>query len=147
MPEFSIVQNPVRLPFGLALFGGVLTLLRQPLSPDDSLSSGCRPSQTAHQPLSPASGVECRNSKSVVFHLCLHHPRKGGFEGSHIRCANQTTTQRQAAVKLHGVSATRWESQAFAPGWYIRRVLGRDSGGLVKPSCAPTFNRQGISLP
>jgi hypothetical protein len=51
--ESTIVQDSVRLPFGLALCGGVLTPLRQPLGPDDSLSSGCRPSQTAHQPLSP----------------------------------------------------------------------------------------------
>ncbi len=50
--EFFAFQNPVRLAFGLALEGGFLTHLSQPLGPLDILSRGCRPSRTAHLPMS-----------------------------------------------------------------------------------------------
>jgi hypothetical protein len=107
VPENPIVRNSVRLPFGFALCGGVLTLLRQPLGPDDFLSSGCRPSRTAHQLRSPMQWGKCRKPNSVVLQICLHPAQKRDFEGSHIRCATQSTTQQQAAVKRHGVSMTR----------------------------------------
>lgn len=50
--ENSAFKFPVRLAFGLALNTGVLTQLSQPLGPLDIFSRGCRPSRTAHLPVS-----------------------------------------------------------------------------------------------
>ena len=52
-PEFLAFKNTVRPAFGLALNGGVLTHLSRPLGPLDIFSRGCRPSRTAHLPVSP----------------------------------------------------------------------------------------------
>ena len=51
------VTDQVRPAFALALHGGVLTRLSRPLGPPDAFSGGCRPSQTAHLPVSPFSGL------------------------------------------------------------------------------------------
>lgn len=48
-----IGHSPMKHAFVLALYGGVLTHLSIPLGPDDLLSSGCRPSQTAQLMVSP----------------------------------------------------------------------------------------------
>ena len=50
--ESRVVRDPVRPAFGLALYSGFLTHLSRPLSPLDIFSRGCRPSQTAHLPVS-----------------------------------------------------------------------------------------------
>lgn len=55
-PEFFALENPVRPAFSLALGGGVLTHLSRPLGPLDTFSRGCRPSQTAHLPVSRSPG-------------------------------------------------------------------------------------------
>lgn len=75
VPENPIVRNSVRLPFGFALCGGVLTLLRQPLGPDDFLSSGCRPSRTAHQLRSPTNGVSIVNQIVWCYKFASALPR------------------------------------------------------------------------
>ena len=64
------ISHPVRLAFALALCGGLLTHLSQPLGPADILSAGCHPSQTVHLLLSPLLG-EQRKSRRVVFHRRL----------------------------------------------------------------------------
>ena len=55
--RFLDVRNLIRPAFGLALNTGFLSRLSRPLGPCDFLSQGCRPSQTAHQPLSPFLGL------------------------------------------------------------------------------------------
>ena len=47
------MRDPVRPAFALALYGGVLTRLSRPLGARVTLLRACRPSQTAHQTLSP----------------------------------------------------------------------------------------------
>jgi hypothetical protein len=39
----------------------------------------------------------------VVFHRCLHAPRRGRFKGSHLCYAHHAETQWQDTVKVHGV--------------------------------------------
>jgi len=46
----------VRPAYGLALHGGVLNRLSRPLGALDIFSRACRPSETAHLPLSPFRG-------------------------------------------------------------------------------------------
>lgn len=48
------VKGPVRPAFALALYGGFLTRLSRPLGARVTLSRACRPSRTAHLPLSLA---------------------------------------------------------------------------------------------
>ena len=67
---------------------------------------GDRPSQTAHQALSPrrmTAGGENQNQKRVVFHRPLHVAHKRRFSGSHLSYASLTQAPCQATVKLHGV--------------------------------------------
>jgi hypothetical protein len=48
----------------------------------------------------------------VVFHRCLHHPRKGSLTGSHLSYADDDRIQWQAVVKLHGVFLSCYELAA-----------------------------------
>lgn len=50
--ENSAFKFPVRPTFRLAVNTGVLTQLSRPLGPLDIFSRGCRPSRTAHLPVS-----------------------------------------------------------------------------------------------
>ena len=54
--DFCTVEKPIRPAFSLALSGGVLTHLSRPLGPLDIFSRGCRPSRTAHLPVSLLKG-------------------------------------------------------------------------------------------
>ena len=49
---FRTMGNPVRPAFALTLYGGSLSHLSRPLGALDIFSSACRPSQTAHLPVS-----------------------------------------------------------------------------------------------
>ena len=64
-PGSSAFKDPVRPAFSLALNGGVLTHLSRPLGPLDTFSRGCRPSRTAHLPVSP-SGLVTQPRKAGV---------------------------------------------------------------------------------
>ncbi len=70
---------------------------------------GDRPSQTTHQPPSPLVRGEGEPSRRVVFHCCLHDPREGRFQGSHLCYASRRFTRWQVVVKLHGVFLSRSE--------------------------------------
>ena len=60
---------------------------------------------------------------------------------------NSIVSQRQTAVKLHGVFAFRWKVLDCAPVCQFHRLPGGDSRALVGPSCKPPIKRQGITLP
>ena len=67
---------------------------------------GDRPSQTAHQALSPRRITvegENQDQERVVFHRSLHGRHDDRFTGSHLSYASLTQAPCQAAVKLHGV--------------------------------------------
>ena len=70
------VEDPVRPAFALALYGGFLSRLSRPLGPLDIFSRGCRPSQTAHLPLSQRlEGAGKRHGRGrAVFHWRLPQP-------------------------------------------------------------------------
>ena len=53
----SLVRLAVRPAFALTLLPAFPRPVSWPLGPSDIFSEGCRPSQTAHQPLSSLSGV------------------------------------------------------------------------------------------
>ena len=128
------VEGPVRPAFALALYGGFPSRLSRPLGPLDTFSRGCRPSQTAHLPLSRRAGAgKGYNRGRVVFHWRLPHPREGGFYGSHLRSASAAIPQQQAAVKLHGVFSSRWGCVDCSATRWVHRVPGGDSGALVGP--------------
>ena len=70
----------------------------------------------------------------VVLHCCLSTSLTiSASNSSHLRYTTETTSQRQATVKFHGVFASHWKSLAFAPGKSVRETLVRDSGDLVIP--------------
>jgi hypothetical protein len=60
-------------------------------------------------------------------------PEEPGYNGSRLRSANTTTSQQQAAVKLHGVFSSRWETVDCASTRWLHRVPSGDSGALVDP--------------
>ena len=141
-------KGTVRPAFGLALYGGFLTRLSRPLGARVIFLRACRPSQTAHLPLSPAARPSQRHSRGrAVFHGRLHGPRKDHFDGSRLHYASATMPQRQAAVKLHGVFSSRWGLVDFAPpGGFTGPQAGTAGTSLIH-SCAPELTRQGIWLP
>ena len=110
-------KGPVRPAFALALYGGVLTRLSRPLGSRVTFSRECRPSQTAHLPLSPrfTPGLGTRRSVGGVS-LAAPQPPERPFHRSHLRYAPATMPQRQAAVKLHGVFSPHRGSQDCSPG-------------------------------
>ena len=63
----------------------------------------------------------------------LLRARRPVLIGSHLRSADRATSQRQAAVKLHGVFLSRWGSLDCSSSLWVHRVLGGDSGALVDP--------------
>ena len=78
---------------------GTIGRLRYPLGGD-------RPSQTPHQPRSPAritGRVRTHSAARVVFHRRLPRSWRPGFPGSHLSYTSRALAQRQVGVKLHGV--------------------------------------------
>lgn len=69
----------------------------------------------------------------MVSHRRLPTPRKGWIDTSHLLCARNTVTQRQAAVKLHGVFTSHLESLVSALGQNVQRLRVRDSRALINP--------------
>ena len=79
---------------------------------------GDRPSQTPHQPRSPAritAPGERTGAARVVFHRRLHPGWRPGFTGSHLSYTSRARAQRQAGVKLHGVFLSCCGSPASSP--------------------------------
>ena len=76
--SFFVGQNDISPAFGFALNGGVLTHLSRTLGPDDIFSSGCRPSQTAHQALSSnlAAQVSATASKEWCYIVAYTSPER-----------------------------------------------------------------------
>ena len=76
-PGSLALEDPVRPAFGFALYDGFLSHLSRPLGPLDSFSRGCRPSQTAHLPLSRdlCLGKRCSYLRAV-FHCRLRQSPK-----------------------------------------------------------------------
>ncbi len=140
------VRIHVKPAFALTLNGRFLTCLSRPLGALVTFSSAWRPTQTAHLSVSPRRG-KCYDPRRAVFHRRLHPSWRPGFDGSRLRYTSRTVTQRQAAVKLNGVFAFRWEILDCAPVRQFHRLPGGDSGALVGPSCKPPIKRQGITLP
>ena len=97
---------------------------------------GDRPSQTAHQPPSPArltARGEARARRRVVFHRRLPGARKPRFPGSHLSYAAPRARRWQAAVKLHGVFLSCRGYSASSRRIQFRRALRRDSAQIVMP--------------
>ena len=57
----------------------------------------------------------------------LHPDQSPGFKASHLSCANYTSNQCQAAVKLHGVFSPYHNESAFLPTLQFHRDSRRDS--------------------
>jgi hypothetical protein len=68
-----------------------------------------------------------------VLHRRLLRAQRPTLIGSHLRSASKATSQRQTAVKLHGVFLSRWRSLDCSSSLWVHRVLGGDSGVLVDP--------------
>ena len=112
------MEDTVKPAFGLAFCDGFLSRLSRPLGPLDIFSRGCRPSQTAHLPLSQRlEGAGKRYGRGrAVFHWCLPlPPGEGRINSFRLRYALATMSQRQAAVKVHGVFFSRWRFLDYSP--------------------------------
>ncbi len=140
------IELTVKPAFGLALHGGFLTRLSRPLGSLDIFSRDCRPSETAYQPLSPSRGKK-RCQRRAVLHCRLHRTLRSGFESSRLRSAPITASQRQAAVKVHGVFVSLRGSPACSPASGFTRFQAGTVGLSLIPSCKPPIKRQGITLP
>ena len=69
----------------------------------------------------------------MVFQGWLHQAHEPGFNASHLSYASQTHSQRQTAVKLHGVFLSCRGTTASSRSIQFRRVLRRDSAQIVTP--------------
>ena len=69
----------------------------------------------------------------MVFHFRVHRPRRSGFDPSHLLYAWAPGSQRQAAVKLHGVFSRGRGLPDCAPAQGVHGAPGWDSGDLVDP--------------
>jgi hypothetical protein len=65
---------------------------------------------------------------------------------SRLRYTFKLISQRQVAVKLHGVFAFSWKLTDSAPLCRFHRPRRGDSRALVGPSCKSPIKRQGITL-
>ncbi len=127
-------KDPIRQAFGLALYNAVLTRLSLSLGACVIFSQACRPSRTAHLPLSRrVCAGKGHSHRRAVFHYRLSSRRNARHNGSRLLYASAAASQRQTAVKLHGVFSSHRSSLAFSPGEWFHRALGRDSRGLVGP--------------
>ena len=120
--------------FGLALYGGVLTRLSRALGTPDTFSGVCRPSQTAHLPLSPgfrprvrgvAAGGRCFIGAST--------PPRGGVSSLPPTLRTHSYTPTTGC----GEAPRGLLAPSGVPGLFTRlrvhRVPGWDSGDLVDP--------------
>jgi len=149
-PDFSswfvIGPNHVKPAFALALFGRFLTYLSRPLGALVTFSRAWRPTQTAHLP------VSIRRCKWYEFKRAVFHRRLGTDLAvspgsvSRLRYTFELISQRQVAVKLHGVFAFSWKLTDCAPSCRFHRPRRGDSRALVGPSCKSPIKRQGITL-
>ena len=71
-------KGSVRPAFGLALYDGFLTRLSRPLGALDIFSRACRPSRTAHLPLSRVSPVRGTVTEGRCFIGASPPPGEGG---------------------------------------------------------------------
>lgn len=124
----------VRPAFGLALYGGVLTRLSRPLGALDILSRACRPSRTAHLPLSRGSTPRLE-ARSPVAGVSLAPPRPPE-KAPHWLPATLRTSNRASAAGCskapRGLLAPPGVPGLCTRRW-VRRAPGRDSGDLVDP--------------
>ena len=91
---------------------------------------------------------ERHGRKRSVFHFRLPSPRRDRIDGSRLRSAITTTSQRQAAVKLHGVFLSRWEFVDRSSTLCVfTGYQARTAGCSLFHSCTSELTRQGIWLP
>ena len=124
-------EDAVRPAFGLALHGGFLTRLSRPLGALVTFSRACRPSETAHLPLSPfgletqfqEGGVTLAPSPSLATRL----PRLPPTLYTRNRASTAGCSKAPRGLRfpsgVPGMCTGQWVHQG--PGW--------DSGGLVDP--------------
>ncbi len=146
-PAPHAFKGAVSPAFGLALYGGVLTRLSRALGTPDTFSGVCRPSQTAHLPLSPGDPGLGAWPRVGGVSLAHPHPPERVFHRSRLRYAPEATPQRQAAVKLHGVFSPHRGYLDCAPGCGFTGSRAGTAGTSLIHSCAPELTRQGIWLP
>ena len=141
------MRGPVRPAFALALYGGFLTPLSRPLGALDPLSRAYRPSQAAHQPLSPRVEV----SRAAKEGRCY----MGGSTRAGARASQPPAYAMHPWLLGNGrlpQSSTGSSLPAGGPrpmrrdGGFAGRVPGT-AGRSLSHSCRPAFNRQGITLP
>ena len=104
----------VKPAFALALNGRFLTCLSRPLGALVIFSRAWRPTQTAHLSMSFRKS-EYYNAKRAVFHFRLVPSWRPAFNIYCLLYTSNIVTQRQTAVKLHGVFAFRWKVLDCAP--------------------------------
>eukprot|EP00829_Urostomides_striatus_P014390 TRINITY_DN423_c0_g1_i5.p2 TRINITY_DN423_c0_g1~~TRINITY_DN423_c0_g1_i5.p2 ORF type:complete len:275 (-),score=-94.99 TRINITY_DN423_c0_g1_i5:102-926(-) len=126
------MRGNIRLTYAFTLFVGFPTQLSQPQGALDIFSRAWRPTQTAHLPRS-SSQSQGGSSERVVFQGRLHSNWRPSFDVSYLCSTIRTTTQRQAAVKLHGVFTSHQGSPDSALERKVHRVPARDSGTLIDP--------------
>ena len=120
--------------FGLTLYGGALTRLSRALGTPDILSGVCRPSRTAHPPLSPGGlpGVRGAGKSGWCFIGASARPGDRASSLPPTLCTLPRTPTTGCSKAPQGLLAPSGVPGLCTRRW-VRRAPGRDSGDLVDP--------------
>src|SRR5207248_7766030 len=139
-PDFrpcSACSPRSQAPFCLyTLSGWCPFTLREPLGASVTLWEATAPVKLPAWPCPPPrcrGRCETQRHGKVVFHCCLHTPRKGCFSDSHLCYVSTASSQGQGVVKLHGVFLSCRGEPVSSRVLQFRRAPCRDSAQVVTP--------------
>ncbi len=118
--------------FGLALYGGFLTRLSRALGTPDIFSGVCRPSRTAHLPLSPVSRVRDTITGGWCFIGASLTPREVSSLLPPTLCTRNRIPTTGCSKAPRGLLAPPGDP-GLCTRLRVHRVPGWDSGDLVDP--------------
>ncbi len=129
-PAFLAFRNTVKQAFAFTLYSRFPTWMSLFLGPIDTFSTGCRPSQTAHQLLSQKG--QLLYQKWVVLHFCSITPR----DVISMLLPTLSTFNKIATTGcskgLQGLRFPLGDDGLYTVEWF-RKALVRDSDSHVKP--------------
>jgi len=128
-----IVKGPVRPAFGLALYGGVLSRLSWPLGTLDIFSRVCRPSQTAHLPLSRVSPVREPATEGWCFIGASTTPGRVASTAPTYATHPWPVPSSRLQLSSTGSSLPAGGSWTVRQVMWVHRAPAGDSGDLVGP--------------
>jgi hypothetical protein len=130
------VEDPVRPAFAFALYDGFLSRLSRPLGALDIFSRACRPSRTAHLPLSQRPKALVRNTVAEGRCSIVAYPVPGETGIKRLPstlCIHNRAPAAGCSKTPQGLLFPLGVRGLFVHVTWVHRVLRGDSGALVDP--------------